>query len=119
MKTMVRYDIYNDFKDEHSVAYCYQGQYVGALAFYNGISVIIFLPQGYLLDQNEVQKSINNSANQFNNFELWSYVHEIEDEGILQQALNRLYNVYCNFYPTMDFMRGATFKGFNEVIVEE
>jgi len=111
---MTRYDIYNDFHESTYVAYCYQGQYVGSLAFFNGESVMILLPQGYLMEQAEIMESHNLSKGQFHNFELWAFVHEIEDENLQQQAINRLYDVNGSFYSTVEFIRNTQFTGFND-----
>ena len=115
MKTLVRYDIYNTFKSADHVAYCYQGEAVGSLAFYNEEkdTVDIYMPKGYYLSDEMIQKSLNESREQFSNFELWAYVHEIEDVEVMQTALNKLYYVYCSFFINNEFMRRSSFKGFN------
>ncbi len=116
MRTMVRYDIYNDFKLPDHVAYCYQGEAVGSLAIYDKDedNVKIFTPKGYLLDDEIIQKNLQMSKEQFHTFELWAYIHEIEDEEILQCALNTLYYVYCSFFVNSNLMQVSQFKGFNE-----
>lgn len=115
--TMVRSDIYTKFKDSSSVAYCHQGQYFGSLAFYNNEtdSVMILLPKSYLLEESHIQQIEEYSMSlPFHNFELWTFIHEIDEPEIQQQAVNRLYDVYCSFYSSMEYMRNASFRGFNE-----
>jgi hypothetical protein len=115
MRTLVRYDIYNDFRLPDHVAYCYQGEAVGSLAFYNEDTdaVDIYMPKGYYLSEEMIQKSLNESREQFSNFELWAYVHEIEDVEVKQIALNKLFYVYCSFFIHNEFIRKSSFKGFN------
>jgi hypothetical protein len=113
--SMIRYDIYNLFKDSGSVAYCHKGHYFGSLAFYDGDSVIIFIPQNYYMSEQLVSLSEIISKEQFNELELWDFIHEIEDFEIRQEALNRLSYAYNTFYPQMEFFRTAQFKGFNDI----
>ncbi|MFS0905821.1 hypothetical protein AB3N02_22620 [Priestia aryabhattai] len=116
---MIRYDIYNQFKDSSCVAYCYKGQYFGSLAFYDNTndSVMIFIPQGYYMSETLVTLSEIISKEQFNEMELWEYIHEIDDLEIKQEALNRLSYAYNTFYPEKEFIRTAKFKGFNDEII--
>lgn len=118
---MVRYDIYNKFKEPTHVAYCYQGYYVGALAFYNNNEEIVklLLPQDYLLDTDMVRDYKNRGKEEFNRFELWSYIHEIEDNDLRGEALNMLYRAYCIFYSNSEFLRNTKFAGFNDEIIPE
>jgi len=76
-------------------------------------AVDIYMPKGYYLSEEMIQKSLNESREQFSNFELWAYVHEIEDVEVKQIALNKLFYVYCSFFIHNEFIRKSSFKGFN------
>lgn len=114
---MVRSDIYYNLKNSNYVAFCYSGEMYGSLAFYDESinKTIIIKPDSYLSEEDMIADQ-RHAESQFQHFELWSFIHEIEEEDVLQDGLNRLHGAYAMFYPTMEFVRNATFKGFNEDI---
>ena len=114
---MVRSDIYYNLKDSNYVAFCYSGEMYGSLAFYDDTKskTIIIQPSSYMSEEDIIADQ-RHAESQFQHFELWSFIHEIEEEDVLQDGINRLHGAYTTLYPMMEFMQNATFKGFNEEV---
>lgn len=89
------------------VAYCYRGsENRGSIAFKdNDGSIIIAKPNGYIMQGDYFVDDISN-------FELWSFIHEIKDEAdfdIREEAVTRLYDVYCVFYNSIPMLQEFPF----------
>ena len=104
VKTLVYSDLLKGF-DNDRVAYCYQGRYNrGSIALYNGDKLIIIKPKNYVIGNDDLKVEDNSK------FELWCFIDEIGEGNLRQEAVNRLFDVYCNLYYLLEELRDYNFK---------
>ena len=92
MRTFVFGEISNFLTDEKHVAYCYSGKNRrGSVALLSNGSMLVIAPNGYM-------PSYDDEIEDYSHFELWSLIHEMEEDDMRQEAVNRFFDVYNNLY---------------------
>jgi hypothetical protein len=102
--TLVFSDLLNGF-DNNRVAYCYQGENTrGQIAICRDGELIIIRPQDYIIGRDYINIEDNSK------FELWCFIDDMDNNEVRQEAINRLFSVYCNLYYHMSEFQDYEFK---------
>ncbi|MFQ3543636.1 hypothetical protein Q7A53_06075 [Halobacillus rhizosphaerae] len=91
-------------KSEDLVAYCYEGESRGSIAFFNQGHITVITPNNYVLQEQNLDDEL------ISTFELWGFIHNMDNSDIRIEAMNRLYDVYLNFYQYMPLLREFPFR---------
>lgn len=107
MQSFVFSDLMNVMNNESYVAYCYMGKNNrGSLAFFINGSILVINRDSYL-------PSYSFGDDDYNNFELWSFIHEMTSESdydVREEAINRLFDVYCGLFNVIPKLQEYQFK---------
>lgn len=106
IRTFTYGELSEKLKTQNEVAYCYLGrERRGTIAFLDeNDSIIIVSPNNYLIEYHVDDGS---------KFELWSFIHEMKEEEDFetrQEAVSRLFDVYCIFYNEIQVIKDYQFR---------
>lgn len=89
------------------VAYCYEGRHRrGSIAIKNNGSVLVITPTNYI-------SSYDDQIDDNSGFELWAFIDEMLEEEmfeIRQEAVNRLFDIYCDLYQFLPVFQEYPFR---------